>query len=176
MSLCFFIFPGEVCHSTFHVSRKTHVLVNDRLCHVYKIRRVLARRLYEPDMSISIFLESGHLVRHTWLKCPYMLHINPKQDVAELLSYVPELNALDARWRDDVQLMARFVEMRSDRLVDLRAAVRAQTNVTAVIRDYLYCLLLSKPVNVMDFTVKHFTELNGERCQYTVVSNSNPKH
>lgn len=162
-------FPGETCRSIFHVSRKTNILVNQRLCTVYKVRRIVSCQSFEPDTSISVYLESGHLVRHTWINCPYVLHINPLQDVAGLLEQCPGENVLDARWHDDANLMARFVEMRKDRLADIRSFVHSEPNVTAVVRDYLYGLLLNKPANVLEFTVKHFTNINGEQCQYSVV-------
>lgn len=157
-----------MCRSTFYVSRKTNILVNKRMCPVYKVRRVLSQKHFEPDMSISVFLETGHLVRHTWYKCPYMIHINPLTDVADLLEHNPRDNPLDTRWREDAQLMARFVEMRKDRVADIRSIMRSEPNVTAVIRDYLYCLLLNKPTNVMEFTIKHFTSLTGDPCLYSV--------
>lgn len=162
---------GELCRSTYCFSRKANVLVNRRLCTVVKVRRCIWRSEYVPDVSVSLYLETGHLVRHTWQGCPYVVHVNPAQDIAKLLGDVePLLSAVDERWREDVELWEQYLQMKNDRLCDLRGYVRSSSGgpPTALLRDYVYCLLRTKPRNVLEFTVKHFCGIDVD-CEYTVV-------
>lgn len=160
---------GELCRSTYCFSRKVNVLVNTRLCTVVKVRRCIWRTEYVPDVSVSLYLETGHLVRHTWQGCPYVVHVNPLQDIAQLLGSVPIVySTIDERWRENVELWEQYLEMRNDRMVDLRSYVRCSGQVSALLRDYVYCLLRTKPRNVLEFTVKHFCGVDVE-CEYTVV-------
>lgn len=153
---------GELCRSTYCFSRKTNVLVNNRLCNVVKVRRCIWRKLYVPDVSISVYLESGHLVRHTWQDCDYVVHVQPLQDVNRLLDSVSLQQPVDERWRNDVGLFEEYMAMRADRVVDLRAYVRRSGQLTALIRDYVFGVLRTKPKNVLNFTVSYFDGAEGE--------------
>lgn len=142
---------------------------------VFKIKRVIFRNIYVPDVSVSIYLESGHLVRHTWNDCPYMLHINPLKQFPEMKNEHFPLGikstsadyALDERYKNDTELLATYIEYKEDRLIDQRAFAR-KPEVQTLLRDYIYCVLQMKPANVLEFTVNYFTNMYSE-CQYTVV-------
>lgn len=155
---------GDLFRSEYRCSRKPHRLLNGTVCTVWKVRRILRgpAEACAAAVSISVYLESGHLVRHTWAGCPYVLHMSAALDVQRLLGALAPLqlgDAVDARWRNTTEFYGQYLEARNDRLADLRAFVRGDECgqvMVALMRDYVFCLLRERPLNVLEWTVAYF--------------------
>ena len=113
-------------------------------------------------MSISIYLLSGHLVRHTWKDCSIMLHVNPIEALP-----LPGATCLD-RWETNTRLMKMYIGFTEYRLSKLRTFLDDQPKVKKLIKEYVLCLLHTKPDSVLDFTIKYFTSMNADQTQNAV--------
>lgn len=156
---------GHLVRSEYRCSRKANRLLNGTVCTVWKVRRVLrgtSAAACVSELSVSVYLESGHLVRHTWADCPYVLHMSTQKDVRRLLDDLPpgQLgDEVDAMWKNSDEFHDRYVDARNDRLVDLRVFVRGDECgrvMVALMRDYVFCLLRARPSNVLEWTVAYF--------------------
>lgn len=129
---------------------------------VTKIKRSILRKNSDPEKSISMFMATGHMIRHCWPGYPYLIHINPLQVTAvlELIEQTVTNTSEDDidSWKTDIDLYSRYLSMKGDRIQELWDYTHSQPQAMALIRDYVHCLLRSKPDNVLDFTIKHFTE------------------
>lgn len=70
-------------------------------------------------------------------------------------------------WKNDIDLYSRYLNFKSDRKQELWDYARSQPQAMALIRDYVHCLLKSKPENVLDFTIKHFTDNAKDSVRFT---------
>lgn len=155
---------GDLFRSEYRCTRKASQLLNGTVCTVWKVRRSLRgpTEACASEVSISVYLESGHLVRHTWAGCAYVLHMSARQDVQRLLDALSPLqlgDAVDARWRNTAEFHGQYLEARNDRLVDLRAFVHGDECgrvMVALMRDYVFCLLRARPLNVLEWTMDYF--------------------
>lgn len=130
------------------------------------------RQVGGPEKSVSMFMATGHIIRHCWPGCPYLIHINPLQidAVIELIEQTVSANSkddTDDSWKTDINLYARYLSLKSIRKRELWNYAHAQPQAMALIRDYVQCLLRSKPENVLDFTIKHFTDTARDTVRFT---------
>lgn len=114
------------------------------------------------------------MIMHQWSgDCAYMWHLNPL-NAAAIIALPLEgptsawIKTDNERWLTDVDLFAEYMQLKLDRQIQMRSYVRQQPQVMALIRDYVFCLLRSKPANVLDFSIKHFTCQRDDISQNTV--------
>lgn len=153
---------GELCRSCFRVYEAKNVLVYGKQCMVTKIKRTILRKNGVPEKSVSMFMQTGHMIRHCWPGYPYLIHINPLQvtTVIELMEQTVSITSGDDLdwWKTDINLYSRYLTLKGERIQELWDYARSEPQAMALIRDYVHCLLRSKPENVLDFTIKHFTD------------------
>lgn len=157
-----------MCPSKFCCTTKEKVKIFGTPCPlIYIIKRSIYQVDCETDISYTGFLPNGRMLFHQWCDCTYLWHLNPLK--VDVLMQTPvgdlPLNAAEAngeRWREDVGLYGKYVQMKLDRQVEIRSFMRNRPQVMALIRDYIYCLLRSKPDNVLDYSIKHFTSFKDD--------------
>lgn len=146
---------GELCQCVIDVTEKFTKLVNGHCSQVKQICRTIYCCDHTRQTSISYYLLTGHLIRHTWENCDYYLHMNP-------LSPIPptfyKRNLADC-WEKDMELLSLFLDFKEKRREEIKNNIRDQPEIKCLIRDYILNLLNTKPTDILDHTVQYFLNL-----------------
>lgn len=152
---------GEFFRSIYKCGNTQEIKINNIKYEVILITRILIHKNMPPSSSISMYLSSGHLIYHSWSNCSYILHINPYSPMPPITNFVMNLHE---KWQDDVQLLSMYLDLKEKRRSDLKTYLKDEPEIQCMIKDYVMCLLLEKPDNILDFTIDYFINLgnNGD--------------
>lgn len=112
----------------------------------------IIRITQNDDESITYFLESGHILRHESRNSSYVIHLSP-------LSSIPPNNFLmdlDQDWENDIQLNSMYLDIKDNKQNESMKFLKDNPQLKNLIKDYLSVLLLSKPENVLEFSMEFF--------------------
>lgn len=144
-----------MCLSTYKCSYKKKCIFNGYLCNIIKIKRIVIHKDYESDVSTSLFLDTGHLLRHTWNKCPYIIHVNP------IAKMPPKAFCMDmsTKWKEDLNLLSIYLDVKAQRKAEQQLFLKRNPQVKSLVTDFLISILQRKPENMLAFAKEYFTVL-----------------
>lgn len=123
----------------------------------------VTRITQNDEEFITYFLESGHILRHESKNSSYVIHLNP-------LSPIPPnnfLTNLDQEWEKDIQLYSMYLDKKDNMKNESMNFLKDNPQLKNLIQDYLSVLLLSKPENVIEFSMEFFRGIaEGSSVQY----------
>lgn len=83
---------GRIGHSLCQISPGTPQEINGELQNTTQVvRTIFYPDTDEPEVSTSLYLPSGHLLRHAWKNSKYTIILNPRQTVSEFPIDVEDL-------------------------------------------------------------------------------------
>lgn len=159
-------------HGEFLLSRQlfkspeeTHVRNNK--VKVQQVDLLLISSSRKVSKTSSFFLsESGCLLKEFNSDTMSSTHFNPFSDLPKSRN----IKDLHINWKDDLQLKAIYLDHKAKRKDELTKFVDTP-RVRNVLRDYILCLMKSKPQSVMNFTLdfveKVERDANGQQVYQT---------
>lgn len=146
---------GEVYLSQhwFHPPETT-MLLGQRI-EVQCVDRLTFAAFGQIHKQSSFFLSSGYLLKEKSSFNAFSIHLNP------FTTHLPQqkcLGCLHTNWEDDIQLMSMYLEFKSKRKDELKQQLE-HPRIKSILRDYILCLVSSKPSSVMNFTLDFVKKL-----------------
>ncbi|XP_058819766.1 uncharacterized protein LOC131682363 [Topomyia yanbarensis] len=76
---------GRIGHSLYQLTDPIPTKINDEIHDTKQvIRKVYYSDTDEPEISISYYLSTGHLLRHTWNNSNFSIKMNPRSSISDL--------------------------------------------------------------------------------------------
>lgn len=143
---------------------ETKIIIEEpKLSKINGMEMNIKRITLNDEEFITYFLESGHILRHESKNSSYIVHISP-------LSPIPPSNLLmklDQDWENDIQLYSMYLDMKDNMKNESLKFLNDNPQLKNLIKDYLTVLLLSKPGNVIEFSMDFFRGIaGGSSVQY----------
>lgn len=130
-------------------------LVIDKYLEVQRVNRLLISHDGNVSRHSSYCLSgNGCLLKEVYSKTPFRIHINPYSDVPP----INRIKDLHLNWESDLQLLSMYLEFKEKRKDELKKHLE-QPRMQNILRDYILCLVKSKPKSVMNFTVDFVRKL-----------------
>ncbi|KXJ82035.1 hypothetical protein RP20_CCG015785 [Aedes albopictus] len=83
---------GRIGHSLYHISPGApHEIDGDLQSTMQVVRTIFYSDTDEPEISTSLYLSSGHLLRHSWNNSNYCIVLNPRETISEFPIDVEDL-------------------------------------------------------------------------------------
>ncbi|XP_001658593.2 uncharacterized protein LOC5569508 [Aedes aegypti] len=83
---------GRIGHSLYQISHGAPIEIDGALQNTMQvIRTIFYSDTDEPEISTSLYLTTGHLVRHAWNNSKYSIILNPRQTISEFPIDVEDL-------------------------------------------------------------------------------------
>lgn len=116
----------------------------------------ITRITQNDEEFITYFLESGHILRHESKNSPFLIHLNP-------LSSIPPQNLMNLaqHWENDIQLYSIYLDTKDFMKNESFKFLKDNPQIKNLIKDYLSALLVSKPEDVIEFSVDFFRNIAG---------------
>lgn len=155
---------------TFLKPELTSVL--DQLTQVQRVNRLLITKNGQVT-KISSFFHSptSCLIKEISSTKPCAIHLNP-------LSEFPTKTAfkdLHVSWDADLQLMSKFLDCKEKRKAELKQQFD-HPRMKMIFRDFILCLIKSKPTNIMSFTMDFLRKMEREANVHQVYQTANRRH
>lgn len=146
---------GESCQAIFTCGRKRKSVLNGKEVEVVQINRIILNPNGASDISKSIFLTTGHLVRHKFRAygCSLIMHLNPLLDIPPENVNI-DLGADGARWI--FTTFSMYLKSREERVKDIQEYFSDQPEIKDLLKDYILALIYAKPDNVVEYSIDYF--------------------
>lgn len=83
---------GRIGHSLYHISPGApYEIDGDLQSTMQVVRTIFYSDTDEPEISTSLYLSSGHLLRHSWNNSNYCIVLNPRETISEFPIDVEDL-------------------------------------------------------------------------------------
>lgn len=99
-------------------------------------------------MSTSYFLQSGHLLKHTWHHYPYVIHMNPLTKIPPSTLTIDR--CISTKWEEDINLLAIYLEAKN-------LIKNKPKEVKELMTDFMVSILERKPDKILEFAKEYFT-------------------
>lgn len=145
---------GEFFLSQHWFIEPENMIVLDQPVDVRRVNRLLISDEIVSRLSSFFLAGTGGLLKEICTQNPYTVHLNPFSDL-------PPKNCikdLSVNWPNDIQLMSLFLDFKEKRKDELQRQLH-QPRVENILRDYILCLVKSKPKSVMNFTLDFVRKL-----------------
>lgn len=147
---------GEPCRVIYYCGRRRVSSLNGREVEIVKIKQETVQPNGASDISISVYMASGHLLRHKfeWFGGSFVVHMDP------LGMIPPEPVPIDFSLKD----MNRFLYYLQERanvkaLMGMGEYVHNNRHVRNLVQFYVLKLIEEKPKDVLEFTIRYFMKL-----------------
>jgi hypothetical protein len=143
---------GEPCKVTYYCGRRRVGALNGSPVEIVKIKQEIIQPNGTSDISKSIYLTTGHLLRHKfqWFGRSFIIHIDP------LGSIPPDSAPIDF----SVKGMSKFLNYLNEMAyAKLDEFVLNNKDIRNLVQCYILKLIAEKPNDVLKFTNHYFTKL-----------------
>lgn len=151
-----FFFLGEVCRARFSVAKRKILIIKSRRVQVVRILKVIYRNGRVVSLSKTYFLPTGHIFRHRWKDCKYLVHA---QDYPWNIRSCGYMERLENHWRNDIELQSKLLDLKEARQSEIKTYLNDNELIMHILADYLIELVENKPKNILDFTVDYFQSI-----------------
>lgn len=155
---------GKLCRVKYEIGDRRPGHLNSAEMEIVRVRRTMTGIDDGPaffDVTKSIFLSSGHLLRRKfkWHKRAYLAHLNP-------LQCVPPLDfRTDFEGPRGLRSFLMYEKDNERSIVKTYDFLEANTDVRNLMQFYLLAVIASKPNDVLRYSINHFMSL-GLDCDY----------
>jgi hypothetical protein len=147
------------------------LVFNDRV-KVQQVDLLLISKSGKVSKTSSFFLsESGCLLNQFDFDTTNTIHLNPFSDLPPRKS----IKDLHVNWKNDIQLMTMYLDYKAKRKDELKKFVESP-RVSTMLRDYVVCLVKSKPQSVMNFTMDFVKNLERDANAQQVYQTAARRH
>lgn len=131
------------------------IMVIDCPLEVQRINKLLISDNGHISRHSSFFLTSTScLLKEVYSENSHKIHVNPFSE----LTTKNCIKDLHLNWESDIQLMSMYMEFKEKRKEQLKQQLE-HPRMKSILRDYILCLVKSKPKSVMNFTVDFVRKL-----------------
>lgn len=151
-------------HQVFNAPES--MMVFDQPAEVQQVNQILTSGSGEvTKKSTFLLVGTGHILKEICSDEPSIYHLNP-------FSKLPPTKCvknLQDNWETDIQLMSMYLDFKVKRKNELMTwAENPRTK--HILRDYIVCLVKSKPTSVMNFTVDFMRKLERDGIVHQTAS------
>lgn len=147
---------GEPCRVIYYCGRRRVSSLNGCEVEIVKIKQETVQPNGVSDISKSVYLTSGHLLRHKfeWFGGSFVVHMDPLGNIP------PDPAPIDFSLKD----MNRFLYYLQERanvkvLMGMGEYVHNNKHVRNLVQFYVLKLIEEKPNDVLEFTIRYFMKL-----------------
>lgn len=130
------------------------MMVLDKTVPVRRVNRSIISDEIVRRLSSFFLDDTGCLLKEICSQTRSTIHLNPFSDLPPKTC----IKDLHLNWQNDIQLMSMFLDFKEKRKDELNLQLN-QPRVKNILRDYILCLVKSKPQSVMNFTLDFVRKL-----------------
>lgn len=138
---------GDIAEMYMQSSGYKKAWVCNSMQTVIEIEKVVIEKCGVVQRSLTVLKSNGYMVKHEWEGCNYIIHLNPITDVSANLS---------TSWENDIELLSRYLDYKAKRKADHTSYMLDTPEVQTIVSDYLQYILLTKPSNILNYTIDYF--------------------
>lgn len=144
---------GAPCKLRYVCKRRRSAIFNGARHQIMRIKQIKFDEQNGVDVAKSIYLLSGHLLRHKfrWYDNAYIMHLNP------LLSIPPDM---DIYPEPAVRFFEQFTlnDVQSTE-IDFGAVIERDPSMRCLVQYFLLSLISEKPEKIVQYTIDYFMRL-----------------
>lgn len=138
---------GDIAKVCIQSSGYKKAWVCNSIKRVIEIEKTIIENCGIVQKSLTVLLPDGRMVKHEWEGCDYIIHMNPISNISGNLS---------SSWENDIELLSRYLDYKSKRKADHKSYMLDAPEAQTILSDYLQYILLTKPSNVLNYTIDYF--------------------